>query len=87
MTDYERGYHQGYADAKRKMMDKPEFTVPYERLPEGMTLRDYFAGLAMQGMMARDVFDGGQARPEQRAKLAYIEADAMMKAKNEVRNP
>jgi hypothetical protein len=68
-------------------MDKPEFTVPYERLPECMTLRDYFAAKAMQGMMARDVFDGGQARPEQRAKLAYIESDAMMKAKNEVRNP
>lgn len=47
-----------------------------------MTLRDYFAGLAMQGMMARDVFDGGQARPEQRAKLAYIEADAMLKERN-----
>jgi hypothetical protein len=47
----------------------------------GMTLRDYFAGLAMQGMMARDVFDAGQARPEQRAKLAYIEADAMMEAR------
>jgi hypothetical protein len=47
----------------------------------GMTLRDYFAARAMQGMMARDVFDGGQARPEQRAKLAYIEADAMLQAR------
>jgi len=46
-----------------------------------MTLRDYFAGLAMQGMMARDAFDGGQARPEQRARLAYIEADAMLQAR------
>lgn len=48
---------------------------------ESMTLRDYFAGQAMQGMMARDVFDRGQARPEQRAKLAYIEADAMLQAR------
>ena len=47
----------------------------------GMTLRDYFAARAMQGMNARDSHDSGQARPEQRAKLAYIEADAMMKAR------
>jgi hypothetical protein len=47
----------------------------------GMTLRDYFAAKAMQGMNARDSHDSGQARPEQRAKLAYIEADAMLKAR------
>jgi hypothetical protein len=46
-----------------------------------MTLRDYFAAKAMQGMNARDGFDAGQASPEQRAKLAYIEADAMLKAR------
>lgn len=48
---------------------------------KGMTLRDYFAAKAMQGMNSRDGFDVGQARPEQRAKLAYIEADAMLKAR------
>lgn len=47
----------------------------------GMTLRDYFAAKAMQGMNARDTYDAGQASPEQRAKLAYIEADAMMRAR------
>ena len=47
----------------------------------GMTLRDYFAAKAMQGMNSRDGFDVGQAHPEQRAKLAYIEADAMLKAR------
>ena len=69
-------------------MDKPAFpqtrTLPdgsHEEC-EGLTMRDYFAARAMQGMMARDVFDGGQARPEQRAKLAYIEADAMLKERN-----
>ena len=49
-----------------------------------MTLRDYFAAKAMQGFAARDVFDSGLATPEQRVKLAYIEADAMLKAKNAV---
>jgi hypothetical protein len=46
-----------------------------------MTLRDYFAAKAMQGMSARDVFDAGQASPQQRATLAYLEADAMIKAR------
>ena len=49
----------------------------------GMTLRDYFAAKAMQGFAARDVFDAGLATPEQRAKLAYIDADAMLKAREE----
>ena len=62
-------------------MDKPTYLTPDHAV--NMTLRDHFAGLAMQGMMARDTFDPMQARPEQRAKLAYIEADAMMKARQQ----
>ena len=54
--------------------------VPTE-IHAGMTMRDYFAAKAMQGMNARDGFDAGQASPEQRATLAYIEADAMLKAR------
>lgn len=61
---------------------KPAFPTAMNQT-EGLTLRDYFAAKAMQGMNARDTFDAGQARPEQRARLAYIEADAMMKARNE----
>ena len=48
-----------------------------------LTLRDYFAAKAMQGMHARDTFDAGQATPEQRARLAYIDADAMLKAREQ----
>ena len=48
----------------------------------GMTLRDYFAAKAMQGFAARDVFDNGLATPYQRANVAYIEADAMLKARD-----
>ncbi len=54
---------------------------PTTIIHDGMTLRDYFAAKALQGMHARDMFDSGQASPEQRAKLAYIDADAMLKAR------
>lgn len=44
----------------------------------GMSLRDYYAGKALAGMHARDAYDMGQSRPEQRAHLAYADADAML---------
>jgi len=40
---------------------------------QGMDLRDWFAGLAMEGI----VYEG--VTPEQTAKAAYQMADAMMK--------
>ena len=44
---------------------------------EGMTLRDWFAGLAMQGRLANsDRFEGSAGRE---AKEAYEFADAMLK--------
>ena len=42
----------------------------------GMDLRDWFAGLAMEGI----VFEG--VSPEKTAKAAYKMADAMMEARN-----
>lgn len=56
------------------------FVGPYgtESSKVGMTLRDWFAGQALAGMHARDTFDIGMATPEQRAALAYIDADAML---------
>jgi hypothetical protein len=45
----------------------------------GMTLRDWFAGQALAGMFSRDTYDPGQATDEQRAALAYRQADAMLK--------
>ena len=47
------------------------------RDPTGMTLRDYFAGLAMQGLLTHD--DEGLI-PET-ARDAYRYADAMLKAR------
>lgn len=44
----------------------------------GMSLRDYFAAKALIGMHARDTFDVGLATPQQRASIAYRDADAML---------
>jgi hypothetical protein len=49
----------------------------------GLNKREYFAAVAMQGMMSRDAFDPGQQTPLQRARLACIEAAALIEALNE----
>ena len=47
----------------------------------GMTLRDYFAAKAMQGFAAApDIYD---AEADEVARLAYVWADAMLKARTE----
>ena len=45
----------------------------------GMTLRDYFAAKAMQGLLASEV----QATSDEFATNAYAVADAMLKAREE----
>jgi hypothetical protein len=49
----------------------------------GMTLRDYFAAKAMQGLIAspRGTPDGSDATDVYYAKCAYLVADAMLKAR------
>lgn len=42
----------------------------------GMTLRDWFAGMAMQGMYANQTFDDMEV--ERVAQVAYMQADAML---------
>jgi hypothetical protein len=64
----------------------PAFPVPYSNesdgptmMPsEGMTLRDYFAAKAMQGLIACPETDGYK---HDYAKWAYEYADAMLKAR------
>lgn len=46
---------------------------------QGMTLRDYFAAKAMQGMLSTDRF--GTASEETIADWAYEQADAMLRAR------
>jgi hypothetical protein len=53
------------------MLDKPE---------GGMTLRDYFAAKAMQGMLAACT-GWSEANLERLAKCSYSTADAMLKAR------
>jgi hypothetical protein len=50
---------------------------------EGMTLRDYFAAAAMQGIMAAPAESGwdSESQPEDIATAAYQVADAMMEAR------
>jgi predicted RNA polymerase sigma factor len=62
------------------MTDIPAFPHTIEHLHEpkttGMTLRDYFAAKAMQGIL----FEGLGER--ETAESAYAMADAMMRARN-----
>jgi len=46
---------------------------------EGMTLRDHFAGLAMQAMIAHD---GHLSGDDKLAAIAYRVADAMLKQRD-----
>ena len=48
-----------------------------EGYSEGMSLRDWFAGLAMQALITRTPMSGGE-----RARDAYIIANAMLKERN-----
>jgi hypothetical protein len=55
----------------------PAFPMHSDVLPPGMGLRDWFAGLAMQGMLA----SGSQAPDDRLAAEAYAAADAMLEAR------
>jgi len=48
---------------------------------EGMTLRDYFAAKALQGMLAEN--GGGAVTNDEIAAWAYHLADAMLKARSQ----
>ena len=50
---------------------------------EGMTLRDYFAAKAMQGLLANSETNRSLGVNEN-AKYAYEQANAMLKAKGEL---
>jgi hypothetical protein len=64
------------------MKDIPAFPRPYsgttQFAQEGMTLRDYFAAKAMQGLLASDV----NAPMKTFANKAYEMANLMMESRN-----
>jgi hypothetical protein len=66
------------------MTDIPAFPHTIEHLHEpkttGMTLRDYFAGKAMQTLLLDDSYDFSDR--DLIARKAYAFADAMLEARN-----
>jgi len=63
------------------MKDIPAFPQPINPAEQGrgMTLRDYFAGRAMQGMLSEN--SGIRYPTDELVDFAYKVADAMMKAR------
>lgn len=67
----------------KKPENPPAFPTGYERpAPDekGMTLRDYFAAAALQGILAGLDMDASEVS-DQIACKSYIVADAMLKAR------
>lgn len=54
--------------------------IPYVA-QEGMTIRDYFAGKAMQGIIANEGWASAPENIEKDAQRAYQYADAMLQAR------
>jgi len=72
-------YTQSCAIAEgRAAAEKPEAAAP---LAAEMTLRDHFAAVALQGMLASCTDTADWPLPERTAKAAYEMADAMMVAR------
>jgi hypothetical protein len=61
------------------MKTEKAFPNPHLRDDSGITIRDYFAAKAMQGMMV----DVEKPRCDYIADIAYEMADAMMKAREQ----
>jgi len=60
------------------------FPDPHRTDAKGMSLRDYFAGQALQGAIAHGLFNSEKAEKgysEYLAFLAYAYADAMLEAR------
>ena len=55
----------------------------FEHKTSGMTLRDYFAAKAMQGMIGDFDFNTFAQDPLRVARWSYEAADAMLKAREE----
>jgi len=63
------------------MKDTPAFPHTIEPVTTGMTLRDYFAAKAMQGLLFDD--NGDFSDRKWVAEKAYAFADAMLKAREQ----
>lgn len=69
-------------DSKPEVKSPQAFPVATHAVVRpGMTLRDYFAGQALQGMYSNASFD--DVIKQALAVVAYKQADAMMKARGD----
>jgi hypothetical protein len=69
-------------DSKPEVKNPQAFPVATHAVVRpGMTLRDYFAGQALQGMYSNASFD--DVIKQVLAVVAYEQADAMMKARGD----
>lgn len=85
------GQRKAREELRRKMMTNQEEKDGGSAFPSvrgldrsaGMSLRDWFAGMAMQGMM--QTIKGHETSPVQKgtAQKAYAFADAMLKARKD----
>ena len=67
-------------DNKEIAKDYTDWLVKTGGFARDMTLRDHFAGLAMQGLLTAEVV--GEYSNEHVADIAYVIADAMLKERN-----
>lgn len=54
------------------------FPIPYQAFSQGISIRDYFAAAALQGLLA-----SGYRLPTHAARDAFNQADAMLQARKE----
>ena len=52
-----------------------------DEFTEGMSLRDWFAGMALQGILSNSEIDGNRFDPDKMAEWSYQTADAMIEAR------
>jgi hypothetical protein len=60
----------------------PQYLLSTDYENKGLSLRDYFAAKAMQAFLT----DGSESHIADKAERAYLMADYMLKAREEVRN-
>ena len=75
-------HHCDWCEAEFFYLDLQPGRIMMQPKQPYATLRDRFAMAALTGMQANPHFDEGLATPEQRARVAYIDADAMLEARN-----
>ena len=63
------------------MNEIPAFPNPHYINHKGMTMRDYFAAKAMQGILTATLTPNTVWSQDEAAETAYNVADAMMKAR------